>query len=155
MRSVSDWHLAVGRVRQLSCCLLLAVCCLLLSCSIPNLESQECIEARTTVREFYSFHFGNDLRYSTADLEQREKFLTTEFTNKLRSAAPETDPFTLTSDAPKAFRIGECQTIEAEKKVSFNVLLFWKTDERSEQRAIKVEAVKQDDRWLVDAVKAN
>ena len=128
---------------------------LVAACSIPNLESQECIEARTTVREFYSFHFGNDLKYSPADLDQREKFLTTEFANKLRAAEPETDPFTLTSDTPKAFRIGECQTIEAERKVSFDVLLFWKTDERTEQRTIKAEAVIQDDSWLVNAVKAN
>ena len=43
---------------------LAALCLALLSasCSIPNLEPQECVEARDTVTKFYSFHFGNEMK---------------------------------------------------------------------------------------------
>jgi hypothetical protein len=32
------------------------------------------------------------------------------------------------------------------------VLLFWHSDERSEQRTIAVELVKHNDRWLISSV---
>jgi hypothetical protein len=132
-------------------CLLSSVFCLL-SCSIPNLESAECTKARDSVREFYSFHLGNDMKPSTENLKLREKFLSKELIKTL-SASTETakDYFTQTDDYPKAFRIGGCQLASPEKTI-FDVLLFWKTDTRSEQRTIKVEAVKENDRWLVDKV---
>ena len=37
---------------------LLGAAMLASSCSIPNLETPECIEARPAVRIFYSFHLG-------------------------------------------------------------------------------------------------
>ena len=132
-------------------CLLTSVFCLL-NCSIPNLESPECIEARTAIREFYSFHLGNDMKPSAENLKLREKFLSKEMIKTL-SASSETakDYFTATSDFPKASRIGGCEAVSPAKTV-FEVLLFWKDDARDEQRKIKVEAVKENDKWLVDKV---
>jgi hypothetical protein len=125
------------------------------ACSVPILETSECIAARPEIREFYSFHFGNDQKFSPEDLELRANYLAPEFAGRLRNAAPETDPFTLTADTPRAFRLAECRTVEPERKVSFDVQLFWKTDERSDQRTVKAEAIKQNDKWLVNAVTAN
>jgi hypothetical protein len=42
--------------------------------------------------------------------------------------------------------------VASENKVVFQVVLFWKDDTRSEQREIKVETVKRNDKWLIDKV---
>ena len=124
----------------------------LINCSIPNLEKPECREAQTTVREFYSYHFGNDMKFSMENLRRREKFLSADFVKDLQNAPPEIDVFTTNStDYPKAFRIGGCK-IEAADKAVFEVLLFWKDDTRSEQREINVEVVKQNDKWLISKI---
>ena len=133
--------------------LLFIACCISLSCSIPNLEPTACIDARTPVREFYSFHFGNEMRFSQQGLKLREKFLTPDFFRKMSTWPNAGDPFTTgNEDFPKAFRVGECDQI-ATDLTKFQVLLFWKDDVRSEQREIKVEAIKQGGQWLVADVK--
>jgi hypothetical protein len=122
------------------------------ACSIPNLEAPECTAARQTVREFYSYHFGNEMRFSPENLQSREKFLTPQFAESLRNRQTDADVFTTNdTDYPKAFRAGECRVV-APGRTEFEVLLFWKDDARSEQRAIKVEAVKQNDKWLIDKI---
>ncbi len=122
------------------------------SCSIPNLEPPECTESRGVVKEFYSFHFGNDMKFSQENLKLREKFLTAEFTRSLQNIQNENDVFTINSkDYPKAFRTGACEVISTEKTI-FTVVLFWRSDARSEQKEIKVETVKQNDKWLISKV---
>ena len=132
--------------------LLLIAYSLLLSCSIPNLEPPECDQARDAVREFYSFHFGNDQAFKADDIERRRGYLTERFFENLISAPPAVDPFTRTDDVPKAFRAGECRVIEPGRRVVFELVLFWKTDTRTDQRAISVEAEKIGEKWLVDSV---
>ena len=94
----------------------------------------ECAEARTAIREFYSFHLGNDMKPSTENLKLREKFLSKELVKTL-SASNETakDYFTMTDDYPKAFRTGGCEVVSPQKTV-FEVLLFWKDETRGEQQ---------------------
>lgn len=120
--------------------------------SVPNLEKAECSESRNTVREFYSIHFGNEMKPSADYLKLREKFLTGDLklivSKNLDGAR---DYFTATENYPKAFRVGECQTLSPDKTV-FGVLLFWKSDERSEQREVKVETVKENGGWLINKV---
>ncbi len=131
------------------CILHFAFC---ISCSIPNLEPQSCIESRTAVREFYSFHFGNEMRNSPESLKLHERFLTPEFVRRLESESQGIDPFTTgTDELPKAFRVGECRDAGPDRS-AFQVLLFWKDDYRSEQRTINVEMVKTDGKWLLDRV---
>lgn len=137
---------------KLFCLLLFVFCLFSASCSMPNLQSQECSEARPTVKEFYSYHFGNDMKFTLENLKLREKFLTPELINKLTNTPQNVDPFTLTNDTPKAFRVGGCEVVEEGKNVNFEVLLFWKTDTRSEQRSISVEVVKQNDKWLINKI---
>jgi hypothetical protein len=132
-------------------CLLLAVYSLT-GCSVPNLESATCVESRNALREFYSFHFGNNMPFTPDDLRARERFLTPEFAEKLRSSREGTDPFTTgTDDIPKAFRAGDCREISPER-TAIEVVLFWKDDTRSEERKIKVEMARRGDAWLVDNV---
>ncbi|PYS98398.1 MAG: hypothetical protein DMF63_16060 [Acidobacteria bacterium] len=134
-------------------CLLLIATCLLLSCSVPNLEEPDCREARDVVREFYSFHFGNDMHPSADNIRLREKYLTGRLKDYLLAVpTKELDYFTATSDLPKAFRVGECKIITPGQSVNFDVLLFWKDDTRSEQRHISIAMKKENDKWLIDAV---
>lgn len=121
-------------------------------CSMPSLETPACTESKNAVREFYSFHFGNEMRFSAQGLKNREKFLTPEFAATVRNSAENIDPFTTgTDDLPKAFRVGECKEISPEK-TQVSVLLFWRDESRTEQREIKVEAIDKNDSWLVNNI---
>ena len=125
---------------------------LCVGCSIPNLEPRACIESRNAVREFYSFHFGNGMLNSPESLKLRERFLTPEFMTRLTNEKEGIDPYTTgTEELPKAFRIGECKELSPDR-TAFQVLLFWKDDFRSEQRAINVEMEKVANKWLIDNV---
>lgn len=146
------WHCQMRLSVTAYCLLLIASCLMLPACSVPNLEPRECTEARDVIREFYSLHFGNDMAYSAENLEKRRAFLTPRLSASLRDSPPALDPFTLTDDKPKTFRVGECRVTEPSRRVAFDVLLFWKTDTRTEQRPIKVEAAKIEDRWLIDRI---
>ncbi len=130
-------------------CFLLSAFCLL-SCSIPNLEKPECTEARLTIKEFYSLHFGNEMKPSEEYLVKREKYLTDNMKFFIsKNLRDKHDYFTLTEDYPKAFRIGECEVIESNKTV-FQVVFFWKDDTRSEQREARVEVIKENGKWLIN-----
>lgn len=154
-RAASSERSAAGWRRITFFCLLLAACCLP-SCSVPNLESPECTEARQTVREFYSQHFGGDMKFTPENIRAREKYLAPDFAWLLQKFVTDSDPFTLTpgDDLPKAFRVGSCKTI-APDKTGLQVLLFWKDEARSEQREINVEAVRQNDKWLISNISNN
>ena len=123
------------------------------ACSVPNLEKPECTAARQAVKEFYSFHFGDQMKPSKENLRKREKFLSDELNRALATPETETatDYFTQADDYPKAFRIGECAAAN-ENRTVFQVVLFWKDDARSEQREVKVEAIKQNGKWLINSV---
>jgi hypothetical protein len=122
------------------------------ACSTPNLESPACAESKNAVREFYSYHFGNEMKFTAEGLKQRQKFLSPEFIASISGSKEGTDPFTTGSDdIPRAFRVGECREVSPEKTES-NVLLLWRDDSRTEQRQIKVESVDRNDTWLVNKI---
>lgn len=125
-----------------------------LACSIPNLESPECAAARGAVRELYSYHFGNDMHFSPQTLAGRKRFLTTEFYDSLSGSPAGRDPFTKTdeSDPPRAFQVGNCTSNGADG-ADLEVLLFWKTDVRSEQRELIVGVVRRGNDWLVNSIR--
>ena len=149
--ALGSWRLADTLRVALLCCLLPAAYGHL-ACSIPNLETAECSEARDAVKRFYSFHFANDMAHTPENLSQRKPYLTDRLFNSLWAAdSIPGDHFTATANYPKAFRVGECKVVSPEKTV-FQVLLLWKDDTRSEQKEIAVDMVKQGDKWLVDGV---
>ncbi len=136
--------------------LLLSAYCLL-ACSLPNLEEADCTQARDIVREFYSFHFANDMHPTRENIRLREKYLTSDFATSLMhdedSVTPATkDLFTNSEDFPKAFRVGECRVVDAGNKVEFKVLMFWKDDEKSQQKPVVAFVKKENDKWLIDSV---
>lgn len=126
---------------------------LLINCSIPNLEDARCTESRGAVKEFYSYHFGNDMKFTPENLSKREKFLTAELSKTLNKLVTESDPFTLTDSAPKAFRIGRC-SIKSENSTDIEILLFWRDDTNysSKEIPIHVEVINQEGKWLIDTV---
>lgn len=124
----------------------------LAACSVPVLEAEECVESRGIVREFYSFHFGNDMLFSMENLNARRKFLSPSFAAALDNANTETDVFTVNSaDLPRAFRVGECEVIDSEH-TAFQVLFFWRDDKRTEQRSIRVITARVNGAWLIDSI---
>lgn len=131
---------------------LIFVALLNFACSVPTLEKPECVESREIIKQFYSIHFGNDLKPSQANLEKIKdslsKNLFEEIKNKNETAF---DYFTQTDDYPKAFRVGGCESV-SENKTIFEILLFWKDENRNEQREINVETVKENGRWLINKV---
>ncbi|MEZ5427915.1 MAG: DUF3828 domain-containing protein [Pyrinomonadaceae bacterium] len=151
---ISDFWKAVPDVRTTALFCLFTFAFLLGGCSIPNLENPDCSAARNRVKHFYSFHFGNDMRPSAENLKLRAEYLTPELKAKLEKQEGPVDYFTATDDYPKAFRAGKCEVIEPGKRVRFQILLFWKTETRSEEREISVDAVKQNDGWLIDQVES-
>ena len=140
-------------MRKLVLILPFALCLFAFSaCSIPNLESGECQQAREPLKRLYSFHFGNEMQPSEKYYEDRKEYLTPSFGNFVsKQITDKRDLFTLEEDYPKAFRVGVCETI-APDRTRFGVLLFWKDDTRSEQRKINVEMVKENEKWLLDKV---
>lgn len=123
-----------------------------ISCSVPTLESAACTDAKMLAKEFYSQHFAGDMKNSPENLALRAKFLTPEFQTAAAAAIPQVDFFTTgDEDFPKAFRIGGCEPLGSDR-VRVEVLLFWRTDTRSEQRAINVEIVNDSTGWKVDKV---
>jgi hypothetical protein len=127
-------------------------CALCITCSIPNLEGAGCSEARDAVKQFYSFHFGNDMRPTADNLKLRERFLTPELARQLE-AAPETsrDYFTATDQAPTTFKIGKCESKDA-THTEFQVQLYWRDDIETVQKEVHAEAVKTGDTWLINKV---
>ena len=125
------------------------------ACSMPNLEKPECSEAREAVRQFYSFHFGNDMRPTAESLKQRERFLTPELTasltKDLSSAAPAKDYFTASDQAPKTFKIGKCEAKDADH-ADLQVQLYWRDDIETVQKEVHVEAVRTGGSWLINKV---
>ena len=133
----------------LFCLLLFAFCSL--DCSLPVLESPECSDSREAVRQFYSFHYANDIAPTADNLKAREKYLTPELYQTLLGEKLAKDYFTLSETPPKAFRVAACTMADA-NKTKLGVHLFWKDETKTTQNEIEVEAVKQGDKWLVNKV---
>ena len=89
---------------------------------------------------------------SAENLEKQKKYLSASLKEKLKTASgTKIDYFTQTDNYPKAFRAGKCVS-SSNDKASFEILLFWRTDEKNSQREITVEAIKEEDGWLIDKV---
>lgn len=92
------------------------------------------------------------MKFSADSLVHRKKFLSDSLSASLNSVKEGVDPFTTgTSDIPKAFRVGECKELSNEK-TEFQILLFWRDDTRSEQKEIKVEAIIEAGKWVIDTI---
>ena len=122
------------------------------SCSMPNLEPVECTESRDAVKSFYSQHFASDMKFTADALKEKSKFLTPEFAALLGKFVTESDPFTLSQDKPRAFRVGGCKVNRAGEKTEVTALVFWKDQTKTEQLPIRFDMAKQDDKWLINNI---
>ncbi len=121
------------------------------SCSIPNLEKPECTDARDGVKQFYSFHFANDMHSTLENLKLREKYLTPVLYRTLAAANDTRDYFTSSDDPPKTFKIGKCEAPQTDK-ADLQVQIYWRDDAKTVQKEVHVEVVKTGDAWLINKV---
>lgn len=127
---------------------------LIAGCSVPTLVPESCTEARGPLKKLYSLHFDRGFEPDDSYKEQRGEFLSDRLKGEIDGQSG-FDYLTQTGDPPKAFRIGKC-TETGKDVVSFGVLLFWKDDQRDEQREINASMTRRGDGWVVDKVeKAN
>ena len=119
------------------------------SCSIPSLEKPQCTEARDSVKQFYSWYLGTDAEEKSRHPEIYARFISPSFPFDPKGS--ETDPYFLTNDFPKTFRLGSCKVVDPEK-VDIQVQLFWRDDIKTVQKEVHAEAVKPSDKWLIDKV---
>jgi Protein of unknown function (DUF3828) len=137
--------------------LLLFICLLSASCSIPQIEDAKCTESRETVRSFYAQHLSESQieTLNTEEVGKKEKWLTPELYQLLQKAAAmdpakaiKGDPFTFSTEFPTGFKVGECQ-VSGEQAASHTVRLFWKVGSERGEHLMKVETEKRGDRWLI------
>lgn len=122
------------------------------SCSVPNLEPRECTESRDLVRRFYAIHLGIESGSEQEAQERRDKFLSKRLADELASRGPSaTDIFTGTTERPKGFRVGECNS-QGENKATLEVVLLWRSENVNEQREVQVETVRSESGWAIDRV---
>ena len=122
------------------------------SCSLPNLESTSCSEARNTVRRFYSVHFANEIRPTGENAQESSSYLTERLARYLAAfPADGKDYFTQTDNFPKAFRVGSCIS-ETEDVATFQVMMLWRDDSRDDQSEVTVKTVRSGEKWLIDNV---
>jgi hypothetical protein len=138
-----------------SLCVLHCALCIA-GCSLPSLEASQCAEARLAAKQFYSFHFGNDMTPGGENLKARERFLTSELYNSLSGSTDgKIDYFTKSESYPRTFKIGKCESTDAEH-ATLQVQVYWQEERGSlketTQRELSVDTVKTGDRWLIDNV---
>ena len=129
----------------------------LAGCSVPTLESPQCTDARLAVKQFYSYHFGNDMTPSAEHLKERQKYLTSDLYKSLSASGDaRTDYFTKSDEYPKTFKIADCESGDA-SHATLKVQTYWQAErgaiKDTTQRAVNVAAIKtQDGRWLINSV---
>jgi hypothetical protein len=121
--------------------------------SIPKLEDPACEASRGVVKQLYSIHFGNDMALSAESLAPKKKFLTDSLFSTLAQATPGSDPLTTgDTDFAKAFRVGGCRVVNPDT-TDVEVILFWKTDTRTEQRELHVDVIRTNGEWFVNGIR--
>lgn len=125
---------------------------LIAGCGIPNLETPECAQARDAAKQFYSFHFGNEMRPSAENLKMRERFLTPRYFEALaKTSDSDVDQFTMSREYPRTFKIGECRTATP-TNVDLQIQIYWRDDQKTVQQEVVANMVKQGDSWLLDGI---
>lgn len=150
--AVSSRQQAVfGRYVALVCLLLTAYCSL--GCgSIPNLESPECTAVRNEARRFYSYHFDASMRSGGDRATERREYLTPRYSAELAKNGPQNiDVFTMSSEFPKTFKIGECKAASP-TDVDMQIQLYWRDDAKTQQQEVVANYILEGGKWLLDGV---
>jgi hypothetical protein len=133
-----------------------AFCCLLvaanwqLACSIPKLESPQCSEAGDQVKEFYSWYLGTDAEMRGRQRDVYERFISPKFQTDVAAG---TDPFFRSTTPPTTFKIGKCESI-SDSQGKIQVQLYWRFENKTDQKEVYADVVKSGDRWLIEKVES-
>jgi hypothetical protein len=136
----------VIRVCAFFCLLPIAYC--QLAC-IPNPESQQCSEARDSVKEFYSWYLGTDPEQRRKQPEVFRKYISG--TSSLNAVNSDLDPFFNSPTPPTTFKIAKCETADADH-TNIQVQLYWRQDLKIEQREVYADTVRTGDTWQIDRI---
>jgi hypothetical protein len=117
------------------------------------------LNAASTLKAFYTFHFSHDQTFSEATLRQRRKWLSVELYDLLRyerrrntpSDEPsymEGDPFTNSQEGPNRFRIGK--TTESRGTANAEVVFAWVEKKKVVgERKSAVKMAKREGGWII------
>jgi hypothetical protein len=147
--AVGSWRLTVVLRTGAFFCLLLTAYCQL-SCSIPNPESQQCAEARDSVKEFYSWYLGTDPEQRAKQPEVFKKFISPE-SSLNTSGGPEA--FFNSPTLPTTFKIGKCEMVDP-THTNIQVQLYWREGSKTEQKEVYADTLKSGDKWLIDEIES-
>ena len=131
-----------------------AVCVFILfslsGCSIPNLEGQQCTEARDAVHDFYFWYLGTEPAMRDKQRDVYDRFIAPEF-----STVPKTnvDPFFLSDTTPTTLKIGKCE-MKDDSHVKMQVQLYWRQDGKTDQKEVYADLAKTGNKWLIDKVQS-
>lgn len=121
------------------------------ACSIPTLEDPLCAQAQDSVKRFYSAHFDRG-GSGTLTAPETRMYVSERLVNELTEPqSGGTSYFTTGETFPSAFSIGAC-SLRGDQQAEIDVNLLWRTGERSDQRRIRVRAIRAEDKWQIDTV---
>jgi hypothetical protein len=137
-------------ILAIAACFLLFGICSQIGCSIPSLESQQCTETRDIVKEFYSWYLGTDTEMRAKQRDIYERYIASEFQPSSRN---DEDPFFLSGTTPTTFKIGKCEVV-SDTEVEIQVQLYWRQGNKTDQKEVYAETIKQGDKWVIDKVES-
>src|SRR5262249_32250576 len=135
-------------MKKWSVCLLIAIG-VQLSCSIPNMETQQCSEARDSVKEFYSWYLGTDSEQRAKQPDVFKKYLAS--ASALGNTNEGTDPFFNSATPPTTFKIGKCEMVD-QTHTDIQVQLYWREGPKTDQKEVYADTVKSGDRWQIEKI---
>jgi hypothetical protein len=119
------------------------------ACSIPNPETQQCSEARDSVKEFYSWYLGTDPEQRNKQPDVFRKYISA--ASPLNSTSSDVDPFFNSTTTPTTFKIAKCETPSADH-TNIQVQLYWRQEQKTEQREVYADTAKVGDRWQIEKI---
>jgi hypothetical protein len=140
----------MAAIRHAFLCILIGVFICVSGCSIPNLEGQQCTEARDAVHDFYFWYLGTDSAMRDKQRNIYERFIAPSFQS---DAKTDLDPFFLSDTTPTTLKIGKCEQID-DLHVSMQVQLYWRQDGKTDQKEVYADVKKATNGWLIDKVES-
>lgn len=147
--SVGAWELTA--VRQVIITGLVLSIVGLGGCSIPNLEGEQCTQARDAVREFYFWYLGTDASVREKQRDFYDRYIAPSFRSV---AGQDLDPFFLSGTAPTTLKIGKCE-MKDDSHVTMQVQLYWRQEGKTEQKEVYADVIKVAGKWLIDRVESH
>jgi hypothetical protein len=137
-------------MRHALLCILIGVFICVSGCSIPNLEGQQCTEARDAVHDFYFWYLGTDPAMRDKQKDVYDRFIAPGF---VTAAGEGRDPFFLSDTIPTTLKIGKCE-MKDDSRVEMQVQLYWRQGGKTDQKEVYADVARSGDKWLIDKVES-